>query len=209
MPTTQLQKRATKLIGSLGTQVVGRCNEAVASRDDGACASEPRWNRSLQSGCGIVAVHDLGTKSAKFLQITQQSAGQRSFAEDEDRDSFLNEPFAQRAEDAVGDDRDVVAVLSLEAAELGDEGLRATHLKTVDDVNDLHAVCDVGFTRKEEPVSNLHDLRGRANPQRDRGGILREYRTSARSLFARTAKGFEVFSSVCDPTNFFRRSCSV
>lgn len=155
---------------------VRRSDETMARNDDGAGSGKTRGNDSLQGRRRIVTVHHLRPHAAKLVEKAQEGFRQRSFAKDQHRDSLAKKLFAKGAEVAVSDDRDVVSVLSLKAAELSDEDLRSAHFKTVDDVNDFHARrwLESGFKTDRKPLSNFHDTSCCANSWCRDGDILRE-----------------------------------
>jgi len=144
---------------------VRRCDEAVTGNDDGAGSCETRGNGGLQRRCRVVAVHHLGTHAAKFAEEAEKGSRQGSFAEDAYRNSVAKKLLAKSAKVAVGEDRDIMSVLPLKAAELGDKNLCSAHFKTVDDVNNFHARQrpDPGFVQDSKWLSNFHDTSRCAN----------------------------------------------
>jgi hypothetical protein len=125
-------------VRNLGGSVIGRGNEAMTRGDDASNTGEAGANRGLEGRCRIVTMHDIRAGSAKSPQEPQESPSERSFAENVDFDAFCTQYFTERTKITVGPDRNIVAVGTLQPAELGDKNLSATHFETVNNVNYLH-----------------------------------------------------------------------
>jgi hypothetical protein len=106
-----------------------------------------------------MAMDNVRTETSELAKEPHKGFGQRSFAENEDGDTFSLKLFAKSTKVAVSDHRNIVSMLSLKATELSYENLRSAHLKTVDNVNDLHAKRRVNsIAEKNKSLnSNLHN----------------------------------------------------
>ena len=98
-----------------------------------------------------MAVDDIGPKPSKELQVAKHSARNGGCAEYIDAEAFAAEGFAQGAELAVGDDRDTVTISPLQTTELRDQRFSPSHLKTIDNMNDLHELRNRLPLRCESP----------------------------------------------------------
>jgi hypothetical protein len=115
-----------------------------------------------------MAVHNVGTKTSELAKNPHESFGEWSLTEHNDGNTLGEKLLAERAQIAVSNYRNIVPVLSLKAAELSYEDLRPAHLKTVDNVNDLHAercVNSIAPEKAKKLNSNLHNTNCFKNSQ--------------------------------------------
>jgi hypothetical protein len=147
-------------------------------RHDALRARKLRRNSGLQRRSWIVAVDDIGPQAPQFSGEAKKGLREWCFSQNSDCNAFSDKCLAQSAEVAVSDDGDIVSMRSLQTAELCHQDLGPTHLKTVDNVNDLHVwsmqaalsgrFC--GLDRRLE--SNVHESVLRGNSSKVANDIL-------------------------------------
>ena len=150
--------------------------------EHGARTRETRRDRRLQRRSRIVTMNDIGPQTPEGLYEAQKRLGKRGFSQDKNRKSLCEELLADASKVAVGDYRGVMAVFSLQAAQLSDKNLGATHLQAVNNVNDLHAGPCAQRNRKPDAEmikSNLHNT-NRCIPPRMHGDMMATFLISIR-----------------------------
>jgi hypothetical protein len=108
---------------------------------------------------------DIRAKTPELADKPHKCLRKRRLSQNQDSNAFSDELFSEGAKIAVSNYRDIMSTFSLKAAELSYKNLRSAHLKTVDNVDNLHAMrCAVPMAEEKEFLrSDLHNTSWHAN----------------------------------------------
>ena len=106
--------------------------------NDGSDPCESGCHGGLDRWRWIMAMNHIWLNVAKHAEEAHGSAGNRAFANNMDVKAIRTEDVEEWTLTGIDANRDVVPIRALHTAELDDEYLRTSHLKTVDNVDYFH-----------------------------------------------------------------------